>query len=125
MKNILILDNNKDILNALHAGLCACLKECGVLTASNAEKGNAILKTQAIDLVLTDLDMPIMNGYQFIEQTRRDHPSIPVCVMTGACPTQVKDRLSAMGVKQVLTKPFPMESLARMVSEELGVAYSS
>lgn len=119
MKNILILDDNNDILKALQLGLCACLKDCNVLTALNGEKGGEILKDTAVDLIVTDLDMPVSNGFRFIEKTRRDHPSVPVYVMAGNCLPSVRERLNALGVRRVIAKPFPFENLAAMITEEL------
>ena len=120
MKKILVLDDNKDILNTLHLGLCACLQDCQILTASNGEKGVVILKNSPVDMIVTDLDMPVMNGYQFIEQVKRDHPDVPVCVMTGDCSSDdVVARMRALGVSRCIQKPFPFDKLAAMITEEL------
>jgi len=119
MKNILVLDDNKDILNALSVSLHSCVKDCTVMTALNGEKGEAILNSMPIDLIVTELDMPVANGYRFIEQVRKKYPSIPVCVMSGDCSTRVLEQLKAMGVLRWIQKPFPFEKLAQMITEEL------
>jgi DNA-binding NtrC family response regulator len=120
MKNILILDDNQDILNALNLGLCACLKDCTVMTALSGVAGWEILKTMPIDLILTDLDMPSLKRYWFIEQMRKEHPSVPVCVMTDTKNPEVAERLSLLGVAKVIAKPFLVEDLASMVTEQLN-----
>ena len=119
MKNILVLDDNKDILNALSVGLHSCLKDCKVMTALNGEKGEAILNSMPIDLIVTELDLPVANGYRFIEQVRKKYPLIPVCVMSGDCSTRILNELQKMGVFRWIQKPFPFEKLAHMITEEL------
>ncbi len=121
MKNILIIDDNKDILKALKVGLCAHLKGCTILTAANGKEGEEILRSQPVDLVLADLDMPVMNGVHFVEQARKEHGSVPVCVMTGHCAADVHDRMRALGVKRVIGKPFEFDRLSNLIAEELGL----
>ena len=120
MNNILLLDDNKDILNALSVGLHSCLKDCTVMTALNGEKGEAIMKSMPIDLIVMELNMPVQNGYRFIEQMRKKYPSVPVCVMSGDCSTRILEQLHARGVFRWIKKPFPFEKLAQMITEELN-----
>jgi len=119
MKSILVLDDNKHILDALSANLCKYLKNCTIMTASNGIKGADILRSTAVDLILTDLNMPDEDGLMFIERTRKDYPGIPVCVMTGECAPQAKERLRGLGVKRHIQKPFHFEALADLIREEL------
>lgn len=114
-----MIDDNRDILDALSAGLSSCLKDCAILTASNGAKGENILKTIPIDLILTDLSKPIMNGFRFIEQVKKNYPFVPLCVMTGNCSPDVIERLKSMGINRWIEKPFQFENLAMMISEEL------
>jgi len=119
MKNILILDDNRDILDALSISLCKVLKDCTILTSLNGAKGEDILKTTPIDLILTDLSKPIINGYRFIERVKKNYPFVPVCVMTGKCSPDVIERLQSMGVGRWIEKPFQFEHLAQMIADEL------
>jgi len=119
MKNILVLDDNKHILEALSANLCRYLKNCNIMTASDGINGTAILSSTAVDLVLTDLDIPVEDGFQFIERTRKAYPGIPVCVMTGNCAPQFRERLRALGVQRHIQKPFHFDALADVIREEL------
>jgi len=119
MNNILVLDDNRHILDALSMNLCIYLKNCSVLTAVNAAKADEVLRSTHIDLILTDLDMPAEDGYQFISRMKKAHPSIGVCAMSGDCSPSVIERLKAAGVVRYLEKPFPLEALAAMITEEL------
>lgn len=120
MKNVLIIDDNDDILKSIQKGLCIRLKDCRILTALNGEAGEQILKTDPVDLIVTDLEMPVMNGYRFIEKVRQDLPSVPICVMTGSCPPGVVERLRTLGVTRIIGKPFLLDRLADVIAEELN-----
>jgi CheY-like chemotaxis protein len=121
VKNILIVDDNKDILNALQLGLGGYLKDCTILTALNGKQAADIMKSTTIDLILTDLDMPVQNGYRFIEESRRSHGLMPVCVMAGNCTASDRERLQALGVRTIIGKPFQVEHLSNLIAQELGL----
>ena len=123
MKKILIIDDNKDILKALEAGICFYLKDCTVLTALNGRLGKEIMQQQSVDLVVADLDMPVMDGYQFVELARKEHADVPVCVMTGHCSSQLQDRLLSLGVRRIIGKPFLIDQLSSLIAGELGVEW--
>ena len=125
MKNILVLDDNKDILEAVSTRLHKYVAGCTVLTASDGAQGEAILKCTPIDLVLTDLSMPVMNGYMLIEHAKKNYPSVPVCVMSASCSPDVINKLLSMGVGRWIEKPFKFEKLARMIADELKLKYNA
>ncbi|HEY6011352.1 MAG TPA: response regulator [Nitrospirota bacterium] len=119
MKTILVLDDNKFILDVLSISLRTFLKDFTVLTASNGASGVELLKARNIDMILTDLDMPIMDGYTFIEHAREIRPEAPVFAMTGACTPNIEGRLRSLGVRWCIEKPFQIDELTRRISEEL------
>lgn len=120
MKHILIIDGNNDILASIQNGLASRLKDCRILTALNCEQGEQILKSETVDLIVADLEMPVANGYRFIESVRHELPSIPVCVTIGSCPAGVVERLRMLGVARIIGKPFLMDHLADVIAEELS-----
>ncbi len=96
------------------------MKDCRILTALNGEIGEHILKTETVDLIVADLEMPALNGYQFIEKARRELPSVPLCVMMGSCPRGVVEQLRILGVTRIIGKPFLLDRLADVIAEELN-----
>jgi CheY-like chemotaxis protein len=83
-----------------------------VLQASTAMDALGILNERRIDLLLTDLKMPGMNGQSLVEHVKRHHPGIPVGVVTaypGELGTPPPDGL--------LCKPFHEEELNQLVQE--------
>jgi two-component system NtrC family response regulator len=119
MKNILVLDDNKYILDALSANLCYYLGECNIMTALDGAKGAEVLGSVPVDLILTDLDLPAAKGYEFIEHAKKNHPGVPVCAMTGYCSTTVREKLKTLGVTRYIEKPFHYAQLVSMITEEL------
>ena len=121
MKNILVLDDNKYILEALSANLCYYLGECNIMTALDGAKGEDVLRSTPVDLILTDIDMPVVKGYEFIEHAKKNYPGVPVCVMTGDCSASVREKLETLGVTRYIEKPFQYDKLASMITEELSL----
>jgi CheY-like chemotaxis protein len=119
---ILVLDDNREILEAVKTRLCRYIRDCTVITASDGVEGKEILRTQPVDMILTDLSMPVVNGYMLIEHVKKHYPSVPICVMTANCSPDVVRKLQAMGVGRWIEKPFKLENVARMVAEELNLA---
>ena len=119
MKNILVLDDNKYILEALSANLCYYLGDCNIMTALDGAKGAEVLSSVPVDLILTDIDMPVANGYKFIEHAKKNYPGVPVCVMTGYCSPAVREKLEALGVTRYVEKPLQYGKLVSMITEEL------
>ena len=120
MKNILVLDDNRSILDVLSSGLCRHLHDCKIMTAHDEQTGMNILRSVPIDLILTDLDIPAAKGYGFIEHAVKHYPAIPLCVMTGNCSSSVRERLEVLGISRYIEKPFQLDSLAEMITGELA-----
>ncbi|HAM35187.1 MAG TPA: two-component system response regulator [Elusimicrobia bacterium] len=86
-----------------------------VLTASDGREGLAILERERVDLVITDMKMPKMDGLDFVVALQRMHPEIPVVLMTGyAVEDRVQEAL-AIKAKTCLRKPFQIAELEAAV----------
>ncbi len=73
----------------------------------------------AIDLLITDMSMPGMTGDQLVEKIRQRLPSLPVILCTGHRDRVPKDKLTAMGITEILNKPVEMTTLALAVRRTL------
>lgn len=72
-----------------------------------------------IDLVITDLTMPVMTGTDLAAAVLRLHPNLPVILTTGYSETNVMEETRGMGIRQCLIKPLGLRRLGWAVRQEL------
>lgn len=72
------------------------------------------------DVVVLDLRLPYVCGLALLEQIRRDHPDLPVIVVTGYPSTESVQRCRELGVLHYMRKPFEPEELSRQVRRALS-----
>ncbi|UCE25492.1 MAG: response regulator [Candidatus Zixiibacteriota bacterium] len=87
--------------------------------AESGEKALEILRSKKIDLVLTDLKMPNMDGLMLTSEVRESYPDIPVVIMTGY--PSVDSAVSALRqkVSDYIIKPFNINELYKVVEEKI------
>jgi len=119
MKNILVIDDNEMVLSVLSERLRTASKDWMILTAENGRDAVRILDSVSVHFVLTDLQMPVMDGYQFLEYARTNHPSIPIIAMTASYSPEAEFRLQSLGVRQVMEKPFSIKKLTTKICDNL------
>lgn len=112
-KKILIVDDERDLVNliALH------LKSAGyeALQASTGRLALEVIKKDHPDLVILDLMLPEMDGWEVCRRLREDQQDIPVIILTARTETEDKLRGFDAGADDYITKPFsPRELLARV-----------
>jgi DNA-binding NtrC family response regulator len=90
-------------------------------SAEDAETGLKLLRDNSIDLVLTDLKLPGMNGLEFLQTIKRHNAALPVVVMTafGSVETAV-DAMKA-GASDYVLKPFSLTEMRMVIHKELDV----
>lgn len=79
-------------------------------------------KTTDFDLIITDLNMPNIDGLEMIEALRRspDHAGVPIIFLSTESDGQMKDRARAAGATGWMTKPFNVEQLIKITRKVLG-----
>ena len=120
MRIVLIVEDNSAYRTQMVGGLSRYHNEFEVLTAENGREATALLKTCAVDIVVTDLGMPVMDGFALLTHLRQDYPHTPAIVLTGMTQPEVLDRLSAYGDLQVLQKPASHDELINEIRSGLG-----
>jgi DNA-binding NtrC family response regulator len=90
-------------------------------SAEDAETGLKLLRENPIDLILTDLKLPGMNGLEFLQTVKRQNAALPVVVMTafGSVETAV-DAMKA-GASDYVLKPFSLTEMRIVIHKELDV----
>ncbi len=123
MKNVLIVDDEKSFLSLLEEGFRS-RKDFTVTTAENGRQAVEQLRTKQVDLVVTDIKMPQMDGFELLSYLKEFHPGIPVILTTAFGTHEIEERLKAMGASQYLEKPLDFELLSGKIVEELAETVS-
>jgi DNA-binding NtrC family response regulator len=119
MPTILIVEDEPKMLRLLELTLA----EEGFATraAADAETGLKILVQEQIDLVVTDLKLPGMNGLEFLQAVKRTNASIPVVVMTAYGTVETAVEAMKAGASDYVLKPFSLEEIKLIIHKELDV----
>ncbi len=102
---ILILDDEHDILDIYQEILARLPSQPDIRTADAGPRALALLESEPFNLLLVDLRMPNMDGFQVLTLVRRRFPTLRVVVMTSAEDEQFRARAYAMGIDLYLEKP--------------------
>lgn len=116
-ENILIVDDNYDMLEVLQRNLKAL--DYHVYKASSVKEALDILKLSAIDLLITDIQMPEVNGIELLKYAGEHYPFLPKLVITGF--PSVTSAVTAIqsGATDYLVKPFTSNELKNSVKKSL------
>ena len=79
-----------------------------------------ILRSVPIDIILTDLEMPFMNGFELTAYTKAHYPTIPVLVMTGLPSPETEKKAISMGASRYIVKPFDTGVIKNLIETQLG-----
>ncbi|SNS98372.1 His Kinase A (phospho-acceptor) domain-containing protein [Ekhidna lutea] len=109
MKSILIVDDNPDIRLLISELL---RKEYRIHEARNGEEAMHKLQEREIDLIITDLSMPVMDGFEFIEQVQDTrYKDIPCLIVSSRADKDQLHKALDRGIDFVLPKPFDAKEL--------------
>ncbi|KPK98997.1 MAG: hypothetical protein AMJ95_01735 [Omnitrophica WOR_2 bacterium SM23_72] len=122
MKKILVVDDEEELREILKKRLKQ--KQYEVVTASTGKEAIRICQAQKVDLVLLDIAMPQMDGYQTCENLKQDKTTrdIPVLFLTAKelDPQGLTQRYSQLGACGYLPKPSTFLELLTKVEEIIG-----
>ncbi|HEX9113783.1 MAG TPA: response regulator [Nitrospirota bacterium] len=113
--DVLLIDDEAPFLNDLAEGLRLNSQRLQVITATTAEKALEMLRTCKFDVVLTDLNMPGMNGYQVLREVEQRHPGTPVIIMSAYARNAVADRLEGLRFTGYLEKPLDLREVTEAI----------
>jgi DNA-binding NtrC family response regulator len=114
---ILAVDDAKDNLELISRNLLSA--GYTIITSESAEHAIEILESQQIDLVITDLKMPDVDGLQLTRHIRENFKDIEVIMITGYPSIEGAVEAVKMGASEYITKPFTDEELFSVVEKAL------
>jgi CheY-like chemotaxis protein/predicted regulator of Ras-like GTPase activity (Roadblock/LC7/MglB family) len=115
MKYVLVVDDEESLLLTIQAGFDSYKDSFEVVTAHNGKEAVAVLESLPISLVVTDLKMPEMDGFELLTYLKNDYPQIPAIVMTAFGTPAIESRLSQTGMMRMLEKPVDFEELTQLI----------
>lgn len=117
MASLLIADDEKNILS----GLRLAFEDEGytVITASDGKEAWEKLQKNIVDLVITDLRMPEMDGYELLKRISSSYPTLPVIVLTGHGTIETAVETMRDGAIDFFTKPVDIDKLSLVVRKSI------
>jgi DNA-binding NtrC family response regulator len=91
------------------------------LSAGDAESGLKLLQENSVNLVMTDLKLPGMNGLEFLQAIKRQNAVLPVVVMTAFGSVETAVEAMKAGAADYVLKPFSLSEMRMVVHKELDV----
>jgi CheY-like chemotaxis protein len=114
---VLVVDDDKNIQDVLSIVLSSMGFE--VALAKNGLEGLALFLKDSFDLILTDFQMPVMDGSRLACLIKERAPSTPVILLTGTNMEAVEEKVERGSVDSVIFKPFDLDHLERTIQDVL------
>lgn len=113
--NILVVDDSASMRQMIEFTLKSAQHE--VASAENGEQGFAVAQQQQFGMIITDVNMPEMNGYQMVESIRglANYKSVPIVMLTTESDGDAKQKGKAAGATGWIVKPFNPDQLLKIV----------
>lgn len=114
-RTVLTIDDSRTIRDLLRTALTGAGFE--VLQAEDGQHGLQVLHGSAPDVIITDINMPNLDGFGFIERVRAGgpHRATPILVLTTESSAEKKARARQAGATGWIVKPFNTDSLIQAV----------
>ena len=118
MKTVFIVDDSDTNLAMAEEALEDHFR---VMTIPSAAKMFALLEKMTPDLILLDIEMPEMGGFEALEKLKAHSAwsAIPVVFLTGTTNAAIEERSAALGAAGIVTKPFTPSALLERVNAQL------
>lgn len=121
LKKVFLVDDEPGILRALAKTLSEI--NCKVFTFSQAKDCLSTLLTEDCGLLITDVNMPEMNGITLLEEVKKIRPQLPVLVITGYGDVPMAVRAVKAGAIDFIEKPLDEETFIPIVEKALKISY--
>jgi two-component system chemotaxis response regulator CheY len=119
-KKILTVDDSPSVRQMVKLTLSGAGYE--VIEAVNGAEGLSKAQASPVDMVVTDLNMPVMNGFELIRALRKlpAYRGVPILFLTTESDAEKKQEAKAAGATGWITKPFQQDQLVAVVKKVLG-----
>lgn len=118
-KCILVVDDEEDLTWSISKGLLRKQENFEVFCVNSGKEALDILRQQKIDVLVTDLRMPDLNGFGLIDVVNNRYPEVKVIVMTAYGSNDIYNKLKHSGIRGYIEKPFEINDLRQMIQSQL------
>jgi CheY-like chemotaxis protein len=116
-QNLLVVDDCRELLHILGECFAVYADGYNILTAPDGREAIKVLQSAPVDILLTDLHMPGMNGLELSSFTKNYYPGTKIFTMSGDDKIMWKNGLNNLGISAHIRKPFSINDLMSVVLE--------
>ncbi|WP_136795331.1 MULTISPECIES: response regulator [Desulfosediminicola] len=119
MKRVLVVDDEADMLWMLQRNLNKGMEDVEILAAESGEEALSILSDKGVNLVITDINMPGMNGIDLLMEISSRYPQTGVIIMTAYPSNTYESQAMLSGSLRFVEKPFDINDMRQIVKDTL------
>lgn len=120
-KSILVVDDEEDLTWSISRSLKRHDDIFDVACVNAGDKALEMLRERRIDLVISDIRMPRIDGFALIKEIRSHYPKTQIIIMTAYGSSQMQDEVKAHGTLYYIEKPFEIRYLRKLIYEALAI----
>jgi len=115
---ILIVDDERSVLLLLREAL-KTLANCTIVVAESGEQALILYEQHKFDLLITDYNLPGIDGLALAARIRQRAPQIPIMILTAYADDMLRRQAANLSIQQILNKPVKIEMLRHLVATAL------
>ena len=119
IKRVLVVDDHLEMLDFLRSVLELSSDNCFVLGVASAEEGFSALKKTTFSLLIVDVQLPDIGGFNFVQHARKLRPAVPVILISADNKTQNREKAKKLDVYRYFSKPLDSDALIYAVYKVL------
>jgi len=122
--NILVVDDSASMRKVLRKSIQMCnIGSINFFEAENGKTALTILKDEWIDLVFTDINMPVMDGFELVNKLHENDltKNTPIIVVTSDVSAENAETAKRHNIKHIIYKPFRPEGIRELLINLLGL----
>lgn len=116
---VLVVDDNKINLLITQKNI-EKIKGFSCETIANGRQAISLVKRKDFDMILMDINMPDMDGYEVTKHIRMINPHIPILALTALNSAEISTKADAAGINQIITKPYIFEDFKAIILAYAG-----
>jgi CheY-like chemotaxis protein len=120
LKKVLIVDDEETLTWSMAKSLSKDKDKYEVLIANNGREALNLLKKSKVDLVISDIRMPDINGLDLLVRIKMEHPQTKVIIMTAYGSSDVQKEANRRGSLYYIEKPFEISDIRKIIIDLVG-----